>query len=70
MLRIIGNKEFVKVRDLKKAIRHIEKDDKLHLDAEVEIYHEGGKICYGIIEISHFHICPNLVLKIKKMGKK
>ncbi len=62
------NEGFVKTKHLKEAIRHMEKDDKLHLNAEVEVYIENDKDekLYGIVCISHFNILPNLVLTIRE----
>jgi len=63
-------KGFVTTKNLKKAIRHIEKDHKFQLNEEIEVYHKNGKVCYGIVEISHFHICPTLVMIVKKIEVK
>ena len=62
--------KFATIKDFKEAIKHMEKDHKLQLNEEVEVYCGNGKVCYGVVSISHFHICPTLVLKIKKMEKK
>jgi hypothetical protein len=58
------------VQDLKDAIEHMEKDHKYNLkNCRVEVWHKNGSKRYGVAEISHFHILPDLSLIIKPIGE-
>ena len=54
-----------KVRDLLRGIRVMQKE-RLGLSARILVYIGNGETEYEVVGISHFHVIPDLILKVRK----
>ena len=54
-----------KVKDLLRVIRIMQKK-RLGLAGRVLVYIGGGQTQYQVVGISHLHIIPDLLLKVRK----
>lgn len=63
----IKESKFYTVKDLKEAIKHMEKEDKLPLTGNILVSFKDNDNEYGVVSIGHYSIVPDLTLEVEEM---